>query len=120
MVVAVCSSWCKVVLASLKLAPGLNSTFQASENKEELVLLFSGAYENSSAPSPSPLSICERSTLLLVSLEAVYVFLFGSPVAHNNNIIGNKIQMSLKTLCSLPALRFLYLLGSLSGQAIGS
>lgn len=33
MVVAICSSWCKVVLAPLMLAPGLNSISQASENK---------------------------------------------------------------------------------------
>lgn len=31
MVVAVCSSWRKVVLASLKLAPELNSTFKLLE-----------------------------------------------------------------------------------------
>lgn len=32
-VVAICSSWCKVVLAPLGLTPGLNSIFQASESK---------------------------------------------------------------------------------------
>lgn len=70
MVVAVCSSWCEVVLAPLMLAPGRSSIFQASKNKQKLVLLSSEDYDKSNA-SPSALSTCEGSILLSMSVEAV-------------------------------------------------
>lgn len=40
-------------------------------NKIVFFFLFSGAYENSNAPSPSPSSRCEGRILLLMSVEAV-------------------------------------------------